>query len=145
MLVSLVTDNGFKPAKFDLQTKQLSVLLDSDTNFECAYMSLDQHDQLYFSDNKHIYTLNNQGEHELVWQAKNGDITGFTLGQQSFSVGLAHQTGFELVKVSNNHSEPLPLFSTHFDHGLHLTSTSKNADKFLFSKVKEIKQLVRLK
>ena len=145
LLVSLVTDNGFKPAKFDLQTKQLSVLLDSVTNFECAYMSLDQHDQLYFSDNKHIYTLNNQGEHELVWQAKNGDITGFTLGQQSFSVGLAHQTGFELVKVSNNHSEPLPLFSTHFDQGLHLTSTSKNADKFLFSKVKEIKQLVRLK
>jgi DNA-binding winged helix-turn-helix (wHTH) protein/Tol biopolymer transport system component len=145
LLVSLVTDDGIKPAKFDLNTKQLSILLDSTPNFDCAYMSLDQNDGLYFSDYKHIYTLNSMGNLDLIWQAEYGEITGFTLGEEGFSVGLAHKTGFELVKISYQNSESTPLFTTHSDQGLHLTSTSKNAEKFLFSHVKDIKKLVRLK
>lgn len=145
LLVSLVTENGIKPAKFDLDTKKLSVLLDSVPNFECAYMSLDQQDKLYFSDYNSIYILTDNGELDVVWQTKEGNITGFTLGENSFSVGLEYKTKFELAEVSYNEPVKKTLLTTRSNDRIHLTSTSKNADKFLFSQVKDIKKLVRLK
>lgn len=145
LLVSLVTEHGIKPAKFNLQSKQLEVLRDSAPDFKCAYMSLDSNDQLYFSDNKHIYTLVNQDQLKLVWQAEAGNITGFTLMKEGFVVGLEHETEFELVQVSNHQARPNSLFTTHFDQDLHFTSTSKHGEQFLFSRVKDIKQLVRLR
>lgn len=144
LLVSLVTDKGVKPAKFDLNNKQLSILFESTANFKCAYMTLDQQDSLFFSDNQNIYKLTSQGEPELLYQAEKGSITGFTLGKESFTVGLAMDTEFELVKISA-FTEEKSLFKTSFHQGLHLTSTSKNAENYLFSQVKDIKELVRLK
>ncbi|MGS2719645.1 winged helix-turn-helix domain-containing protein [Paraglaciecola aestuariivivens] len=145
LLVSLVNERGIKPAKFDLATRQLTVLFDADVNFTCTFMALDQQDQLYLSNTEQIFQVSPTADMELVWATQAGEITGFTLGDNQFHVGLSYQNEFELLNIEQPSLGATSLFKTSHEQGLHFTNTTKGAEQFYFSQVEDIKKLVRLK
>ncbi|MFT2090147.1 winged helix-turn-helix domain-containing protein [Paraglaciecola sp. 2405UD69-4] len=145
VLVSRKTDEGIKPVKFNIDTKTLTLLFDSPENFECVYMGLDNQDTLYVSDNSKIYATKDGQELEVYWQSNGGNVEGFTLAEDYFSVKVANTSGFELIKVDPISLSETQLLTQEYGNNMFLTNANINADKFLFSRVKDIKQLVRLR
>ncbi|MEP2653263.1 MAG: winged helix-turn-helix domain-containing protein [Paraglaciecola sp.] len=145
LLVSQKTDGGIKPAKFNLDTQDLILLFNSPSNFECVYMGLDEQDMLYVSDHNKIYSTQNGEELDVFWQSDSGNVEGFTLSEGYFSVKITHSEGYDLIKVDSISQLETPLLSQTYSDDLFLTNANKNADKFLFSRIEDIKQLVRLR
>ncbi|MEP1554669.1 MAG: winged helix-turn-helix domain-containing protein [Paraglaciecola sp.] len=146
LLVSRKTDGGIKPAKFNLDTQELTLLFNSPSNFECVYMGLDQQDKLYVSDHNKIYGTQDGEGLDVFWQSDSGSVEGFTLSDNGyFSVKITHSEGFELIKVDSISQLETPLLSQAYGDNMFLTNANKNADRFLFSRIEDIKQLVRLR
>lgn len=145
LLVSRKTDEGIKPAKFNIESQQLTLLFDSPDNFECVYMGLDLEDTLYVSDQNKIYATKDGQELDVFWQSDAGNVEGFTLSDEYFSVKINNAEGFELIKVDPISLIESPLLAQNYGNDMFLTNANKNADRFLFSRVKDIKKLVRLR
>lgn len=145
LLVSRVTDEGLRPAKFNLETLLLTPLVSPQTNFNCSYMTLDEQDNLLISDDKSIFRVLSNEQFVTIWQAPRGEISGFTLGDTGLSVMLNFAEHFELIAVSAASNTVDPLLRGNYGDKYLLTNTSKNADKFLFVEPNDIKALVKLR
>ena len=108
-LVSYRADDGvtFHPAKLDMQTLSLSPFTGQGERLACYAMALDKHDQIYFSNNKQVFRLDQDGNFAQVWHADDSDIIGLAVDEQTLSITLEQEDGYELnmLDLQSAHSE----------------------------------------
>lgn len=144
LLVSRVTNEGLKPAKYALDSQQLTPLVSPQSSFNCSYMTLDEQDNLLISDDNSIFMVLPDGQMSMVWQTMRGKIKGFTPRETGLTVMLDFAEHYELIDVALDDNTETPILSAHYADNFILTNSAKNADKFLFVEPKDSKTLVKL-
>ncbi len=101
ILVSYRGDDGtsFHPARFDLTTGQLDSINANGERLSCYSMSLDDDDQIYFSNHNTVYRYQNF-EAIPVWQSKAPGIIGVRVWMDTLTITLEHELYYQFVYIN---------------------------------------------
>ena len=147
ILVSYRADDGvtFHPAKLDLQTLSLTPFTGQGERLACYAMALDKHDQIYFSNNKQVFRLDQDGNFAQVWHADDSDIIGLAVDEQTLNITSEQEEGYQLTQLNlqSAHSE---IHHIDNEEGNMLINASHDSTQFLYlTAPKRTRTLVRLR
>lgn len=146
ILVSYRAADGvtFHPAKFDLETLELTPYTGSGERLACYAMDIDDQDQVYFSNEKQVFRLNKNKELETVWQSPTKEIIGLSAGVTMMTVTLADKDGYVMNEIDFKTGSNKTIFSGK-DDGKMLINASHDFQQFLYlTEPKRTRTLVRL-
>jgi len=146
ILVSYRATDGvtFHPAKFDLETLELTPYKDSGKRLACYAMDIDEQDQVYFSNEKQVFKLNKKNELETVWQSPAKEIIDLTAEATMMTVTLADKDGYVMNEIDFKTGRNKTIFNGK-DDGKMLINASHDYQQFLYlTEPKRTRTLVRL-
>ncbi|WP_308807878.1 winged helix-turn-helix domain-containing protein [Pseudoalteromonas sp. SWYJZ12] len=146
ILVSYRAADGvtFHPAKFDLETLELTPYTGSGKRLECYAMDIDERDLVYFSNDKQVFRLNEKNELEIIWESPTKEIIGLAVHETVMTVTLADKDGYEMNEIDFNTGRSKAIFKGK-DDGEMLINASHDFQQFLYlTEPKRIRTLVRL-
>nr|WP_211183686.1 winged helix-turn-helix domain-containing protein [Pseudoalteromonas arctica] len=147
ILVSYRSDDGvtFHPAKLDLQTLSLTPFTGQGERLACYAMALDKHDQIYFSNNKQVFRLDQDGNFAQVWHADDSDIIGLAVDEQTLNITSEQEQGYQLTQL-NLQSARSEIHHIENEKGNMLINASHDSTQFLYlTEPKRTRTLVRLR
>ncbi|WP_392343885.1 winged helix-turn-helix domain-containing protein [Pseudoalteromonas prydzensis] len=147
ILVSYRAEDGvtFHPAKLDLHTLSLTPFTGQGERLACYAMALDKHDQIYFSNNKQVFRLDQDGKFEQLWRTDHHDIIGLAVDEQILNITLEQEAGYQLnqLNLQTARSEIRHIAN---EKGNMLINASHDSTQFLYlTEPKRTRTLVRLR
>ncbi|SIR32163.1 WD40-like Beta Propeller Repeat [Shewanella morhuae] len=146
ILVSYRAADGtsFHPAKLDLNTLGLTTYTGTGERLVCYSMDLDEHDQVYFSNDKQVFRLNHNADIEEVWQTGDQHISGVSINNNNLVLKLDQDEKYEIVNINLLDGTSDVLFTGNDKHKM-LINASHDYKEFLYlTEPKRKKTLVRL-
>lgn len=147
ILVSYRADDGvtFHPAKLDLQTLSLTPFTGQGERLACYAMALDKHDQIYFSNDKQVFRLDQDGNFAQVWHTDDSDIIGLAVDDQTLNITSEQEQGYQLTQL-NLQSARSEIHHIANEKGNMLINASHDSTQFLYlTEPKRTRTLVRLR
>jgi DNA-binding winged helix-turn-helix (wHTH) protein len=146
ILVSYRAADGtsFHPAKLDLKTLELTTYVGTGERLTCYSMDLDEHDQVYFSNDKQVFRLKHNAEIEEVWLTDRQHISGVSINNNHMVLKLDQDEEYKIVNINLLDGTSDVLLTGNDKHRM-LINASHDYQAFLYlTEPKRKKTLVRL-